>query len=127
MLLLPDRHGRLEGVDQMCACRKRLTAVDRADSHNDGDVANLQVTHAMLHRDRENIMLISGLLRTLGEHVQGAGVLGVVERDDIGSVVKVAHGPDEQGNATDRRARDQTESLVDIERRLADADLTDPR
>jgi hypothetical protein len=75
MLLLPDRHGRLEGVDQMCACRERLTAVDRADSHNDGDVANLQVTHAMLHRDRENIMLISVSSAATGERPRrwGAG------------------------------------------------------
>ena len=88
----------------MCARGERLTAVNCADGHDDGNVTNLEVTHAMLHRDRENIVLISGLLRTLGQHLNCAGVLGVVERDDAGSVVRVAHGPDEQRDATDRRA-----------------------
>ena len=53
-------------------------------------------------------------------------MLGVVQRDDAGSVVRVAHGPNEQRDA-DRRSRDNAKRLVDIERRLADADLTDPR
>ena len=57
----------------MCACGERLTAVNCADGHDDGNVTNLEVTDAMLHRDREYIVLISGLLRTLGQHLQRAG------------------------------------------------------
>jgi hypothetical protein len=111
----------------MCARRECLTAVNCADSHDHGNLANLQVTHAMLDRDRENIVLISGFLCTLGQHAQCAGVLGVVERDNVGSVVRVANCPDEERDATDRRARDQAQRLVDTKRRVADADLMDPR
>ena len=88
----------------MCARRERLTAMNRTDRHNDRDVADLQVTYAMLHRDREHVMLICGRLRTLGQDVDCAGVLGVVERDDVSPMVRVAYRPHEQGNATDLRA-----------------------
>ena len=80
----------------MCAGGERLTAVNCADGHDDGDVTDLEVADAMLHRDRQDIMLISGLLGTLGQYLECAGVLGVVERDDAGPVVRVAHGPDEK-------------------------------
>jgi hypothetical protein len=111
----------------MCARGERLTAVDGADRYHDRNVANLEMTNAMLHRNRQNIMLISGLFSALGQHVQCAGVLGVVKRDDVGFVVRVAHGSDEQCDATDRWAGDQTKRLVDTKRRLADADPTNPR
>ena len=57
----------------MCACGERLTAVNCADGHSDGNVTNLEVTHAMLHCDRENIVLISGLLRTFGQDLHALG------------------------------------------------------
>ena len=79
MLFLPDRHLGFEGVDQVCARGQRLTTVDCPDCHDYGNVADLEVAHAMLHRDREHIVLISGLLSTLGQHVNCAGMLGVVE------------------------------------------------
>ena len=88
----------------MCARGERLAAMNCTDGHNDSDVADLKVAHAMLHRDCQNIMLIGGLLGTLGQHVHCAWVLGVIERDDAGSVVRVAHRSHEQGNAPDRRA-----------------------
>ena len=88
----------------MCAGGERLTAMNCTDGHNDSDVADLKVAHAMLHCDRQNIMLIGGLLRTLGQRVHCAGVLGVIERDNAGSVVRVAHRSHEQGDATNRRA-----------------------
>src|SRR4030095_12017039 len=42
-------------------------------------------------------------------------------------MVSVAYCPHEQGNATDRRARDKADRTVDTERRLADADLRNLR
>ena len=78
--------------------------MNRTDGHNDRDVADLEVAHAMLHRDSEHIMLICGLFRTPSQHVHCAGVLGVVERDDVGPMIRVAYRPHEHGNATDRRA-----------------------
>jgi hypothetical protein len=100
----------------MCAGGERLTAVNCADGHDDGCVTDLEVADAMLHRDRQDIVLISGLLSTLGQYLECAGVLGVVEGDDVGPVVRAAHGPDEKRDATDRRARDQAKRLVDTER-----------
>ena len=59
----------------MCARGERLAAVNCTDGHNDSDVTDLKVAHAMLHRDRQNIVLIGGLLRTFGQHVHCAWVL----------------------------------------------------
>jgi hypothetical protein len=111
----------------MCARGERITAVNCPDGHNDSKVTDLEVTDTMIHRNRQNIVLISGLFCTFGQHIQCAGMLGVVERDNVGAVVRVAHGPDEQCDATDGRVRDHAKRLLDIERRLADADLTNLR
>ena len=90
----------------MCARGERLPAVHGADRYHDRKVADLEMTNAMVHRNRQNIMLISGLFSALGQHVECAGVLGVVKRDDVGFVVRVAHGSDKQCDATNRWARD---------------------
>ena len=79
----------------MCARGQRLTAVNCADCYDYGNVSDLEVTHAMLDRDRKHIVMISGLLSALGQHLNCAGMLGVVERDDVRPVIRVAHGPDE--------------------------------
>jgi hypothetical protein len=63
----------------MRARGERLAAVNRTHGHDDGNVTDLEVTDTMLHRDRQDVVLISGLLRTCGQHVQSAWVLGVVE------------------------------------------------
>jgi hypothetical protein len=111
----------------MCARGERLTAVNCPDGHNDSKITDLEVTDTMLHRNRQDIVLISGLFCTFGQHIQCAGMLGVVERDNVGAVVRVAHGPDEQRDATNGRVRDHAKRLLDIEWRLADADLTNLR
>jgi len=80
----------------MRACRQRFPAVDGANGHDDGNVADLKMADPMLDSDRQYIVLISSLLCTPSQHIQGAGVLGVVERDHIGALVPIAHGADEQ-------------------------------
>ena len=80
----------------MRACRQRFPAVDGANGHDDGNVADLKMADPMLDSDRQYIVLISSLLGTPSQHIQCAGVLGVVERDHIGALVPIAHGADEQ-------------------------------
>jgi len=87
----------------MCARGERLAAMNCTDSHNYSDVADLEMAHTMLHRYRQNIMLLGGLFRTCGQHVHCARVLGVIEGDDASSVVRVAHCSHEQGDATNLR------------------------
>ena len=55
VLLLPDRHLGLEGVDQLRAGGQRVAAVDRADGHHDGEVPDLEVADPVLDRDRDHV------------------------------------------------------------------------
>src|SRR5512133_4084067 len=79
VLLLPDRHLSLEGVDQMRACGQCLTAVNSSDCHDHSNIADLEMTDAVLYGDRQHIVVIGGVLSTTGKHVYSARVLGVVE------------------------------------------------
>jgi hypothetical protein len=124
MLLFPDGHLGFESVDQVCARCECLGTMDCTDGDDNGWVADLEVADTMLHGDRQDVVLIGSLLGTPGKQVQSAGMLGVVERDDLGAMVAVAYGADKQRNATDRRARDQADRPIDVKRRLADTDLT---
>jgi hypothetical protein len=63
----------------MRACGQRLTAVNGADCHDDSNIADLEVTDAVLYGDRQHIVVIGGLLSTSGKHIYRAGVLGVVK------------------------------------------------
>jgi hypothetical protein len=58
----------------MRACRQRFPAVDGANGHDDGNVADLKMADPMLDSDRQYIVLISSLLCTPSQHIQGAGV-----------------------------------------------------
>jgi hypothetical protein len=85
------------------------------------------VPDAVLDGDGQHVVLIGRLLRTPCQDLNRAGMLGVIQRDDLRLMVAVAHGTDEQCDATDFRPRDEPERLGDIERRFANADLTDLR
>ena len=61
MLLLPDRHLGLEGVDQVRArCQRRLP-MNGTDGHHHGNVADLEASDAVLDRNRFDIVQLGGL------------------------------------------------------------------
>jgi len=53
------------------------------------------MAYPVLDGDCQHIVFIRSLVRTTLQHIQGAGVLGVVERDDIGPMITIAHSADE--------------------------------
>ncbi len=124
-LLLPDRHLGLERVDQVRAGRQGRAAVHRPDSDDDGEVADLEVTHPVLDRQRNHVVLGGGLLGAAGQRGLGARVLGVVERDHGRPGVVVADHTDEEGDPADRRVLHQAEQPVHAERSLGDAGRAD--
>jgi hypothetical protein len=63
-----------------------------ADGNDYGNVADLQVPDPVLYGDGQHIVLIGGLFRAPGQDVDCAGVLGVVERDDVRVLVTIADG-----------------------------------
>jgi hypothetical protein len=97
------------------------------DGHYHGNVANLEVSDAMLGSDGLDIVQLGSLGGTPFQHVRGTGVLGVIEGSDIGTMVVVTHDPDEQGNATNGGSRHQRDRPADVDRRLADAGEEHPR
>ena len=85
----------------MRAGGQRLTAMHRADRYNDRNVADFQMPHSMLNGDGQNIVLIRRLLSTSPQHINRAGVLGVIEREDPRAVVLVAHRTHKQCDTAD--------------------------
>ena len=66
--------------------------MNRADGHDNSDVADFEVTHPMFYGDGQHIVLIGHLPRTPGQHLNRTGVLGVVEREDLRMMVPIADG-----------------------------------
>jgi hypothetical protein len=79
----------------MSARSQGLATVDRANGNDDGNIADLEMADPVLDCDCQHIVLIRSLVRTTLQHIQGVGVLGVVERDDIGPMITIAHSADE--------------------------------
>jgi hypothetical protein len=111
----------------MSARSQGLATVDRANGDDDGNIADLEMADPVLDCDCQHIVLIRRLVRTTLQHIQGAGVLGVVERGHVGPMITIAYGANEQRYAADPRTRHQTDCPTDVKRRLADADLTNLR
>ena len=79
----------------MSARSQGFATVDRANRDDDGNIADLEMADPVLDGDCQHIVLIRSLVRTTLQHIQGAGVLGVVERDHIGPMITIAYGADE--------------------------------
>ncbi len=108
-LVFPDRHLRLEVVDQAPCGRERLVAVRSTRSHNDGQVADLQGPGAVVGRQPHPWMSLCDCSHHILELAQRARMCGVLQRTDcqcrpVRSVV-VAYGANENDDAPNARMR----------------------
>src|SRR5690349_24294123 len=95
-LVLPDGHLVLEVVDQLAAGVEGLAAVGAGHGHDDGQVSDAQIPHAVHGRERPYGKLCDDLLGDPPQLGLGAGMGRIRQLVHVGPAVVVAHGPDEQ-------------------------------
>lgn len=122
LLVLPDRHARLEVVDQPAAGGEGLTAVGGRRCDDDGQVTDSQAAHAVHRGQGEDRHVGRHLVRHLGEGVGGTGMGAVVQRVDAAASVGVADRPDEDDDTAGARAAHGRNDLVDRQRRVTDVE-----
>ena len=118
-LVLPDRDGGLEPVDQGPRGVVRLAPVGGRGGDQDGGVADVEVAGAVHGGEGDDLELGGDALGHLAHPLQRGRVGGVVEVVDRLASVVVAHGADEQVHATGRRVLDRGQDLGGVQRGLA--------
>src|SRR5690606_29079854 len=78
VLLLPDRHARLDLVDHPAAGVERRAAVRGADADPDGAVADRERADPMLRMDREHVEALTRLGEDLLAFGDGDRLMGLV-------------------------------------------------
>src|SRR5215218_908805 len=96
LLVFPDRHGRLEGVDQVAAGLERLAPMGRGDRYDDREVAHREVPDAVHGRDGADRMPGRNFSSDVPQPLLHRRVRRVGQRLDLALVVDVADGADEQ-------------------------------
>src|SRR4051794_6029285 len=113
-LALPNRHARLDTIDQRAARREGLSAMRRARGANDRRVADLERARPM-HDGNDDAFELG--LDFLDDSVHLANrhrrVGRVLERVHGATTALVAHDTDEHGKTPGARTTDARERLVD--------------
>ena len=118
-LVLPDRDGRLEPVDQGARGVVRLATVGGGGGHDDGDVADLAGARCgARRRARRTSNSAATSSATSRSRSSAVGWADVVEVVDLLAVVVVADGTDEQVHPAGRGILDGGEHLGGVERGL---------
>src|SRR5215472_6328962 len=120
LLVLPDRHARLQLLDQRAAGLEGLGAVRAGHGHHDREVADIQVAHAVHGGDGGHAVAGRDLLGDPPQLHRGRGMGAVAEPDHILAVIVVPDRADEQRDAPGRRVRDRADHLVHRQGRAAD-------
>lgn len=123
-LMLPDRDLGFEIVDQASRGRKGLVAVRGSSCHHNGEVADLEGAGAVVGGEPHTWVGVSHPTHHALELVQCAGMCGVFKGQHrlLGSncPIVIAHGPDEDDDATRPSMRHGCEGGVDRKRGLQD-------
>src|SRR5262245_14823518 len=124
-LVLPDRDGRLELVDQVPAGVDRLAPMRRADADDDRDVADRQLADPMHRCDPDHTVGRAHLLGQLAHPVERARVRGVRQALDRLAAVVIAHRTHEHRQPARARIGESVLDLVDAQRLLAERECPD--
>src|SRR5258706_7348431 len=92
-LMLPDRNGRLQVVDEGAACLERGGAVTAGHGDHDGKIADRQVTNPVHGGDRVQIESLRDLLGDLAQLVRGRRVSRIRELGHGPAVIMITDCP----------------------------------
>src|SRR5450631_117992 len=124
-LVLPDRHGRLELIDQHPAGVEGVTAVRTRNCHDDGQLADPQVPDTVHGRERLHRVLPRDVLGDPAQLRLGRRMRAVGQAGDRTVVVVVAHGAREQRDPARAVCHDGGLHLIDRQRRVTQPDQAD--
>src|SRR5580658_3801128 len=105
-LVLPDRHARLQLLDQRAAGTERGIAVIGGGRHHDGQVTHREVAGPVQHGQPAKLMAGRHLLCNPLKLGQRGGVGAVGKRRYPLAAIMITHGADEDGGRPGRRVLD---------------------
>src|SRR6058998_2926130 len=126
VLLLPDRHDRLELVDGGARRCERGVAMRRPRGDDDRDLADGEVADAVVHDETQRRVLGLETSRDLTHLRLGHLRIGLVlEMRDHLPAAAVAHRAEEHDDAAESRVAHRRKRVVDRQRRGRDGDRCD--
>jgi hypothetical protein len=113
-------------INDLTARSKSFRAPRARDRHDDGDVANLQITDPVDGRDGVNWVLVDGLLHDCTQRSLNTGMSRVAKVCYCPPLIFVAHDPGKQRDTTRRRhIAHGPVHISDGKRSLADTEHSD--
>jgi len=116
LLSFPDRHLRLDLVDERPACFKSFLPMFRGNRDRDGDIADRQIAQAVFNGHRPNAVGSRNPFSDLPHHPCRVRMGFVPQGDDRMTMVVVAHHAEESRHPTGGPIGNESDQRVDVDR-----------